>query len=284
MNYYQRKVARFQPQIVVPNNSPTTSAKHRAFQKSNSPTSTKPGHQHYFKQSFGTPSENSESSAGTPRTPWNSPLSVAPLTNSNSFHSPGNVTLAGTTNSLRIHTAPNPTRFNHYQNKFQSNPQQSYTVTQSNIEKSCSDDSCEPFSPLRTESLKDEQGEGFEYEAKESIIDQYVHSTATPYNSPFISAARSITEQCPLDSLKELLCAETETHSEQQQLEGNVCLPCPIRSAECKHCLETMKERMIAQYLHSPATPYYSPIQALHQSGISFDANEIFELTSSPRL
>ena len=274
MNYYQRKVARFQPQIVVPNNSPTTSAKHRAFQKSNSPLPAKLSN---LKQNSGALSENSESSVGTPRTPWNSPL-----THSNSLNSPGSVSLAGSSNHLRIHTAPNPTRFNFYQNNFQSNALQSYSVTQSHLEKSCSDDVCEPFSPLRTEIAKDEPNEEIEHQTKESMTAQYVHSTATPYNSPFISAMRGSAEQCPLDSFVELLCAETKEHS-GQQLEVDVCVPCPVRLPGCVHCFKTMKERMIAQYLHSPATPYYSPIQDRHQSTISFDANEIFDLILSPR-
>ena len=278
MNYYQRKVARFQPQIVVPNNSPTTSAKHRAFQKSNSPMSTKPSNQNCFWPNFGTPSENSESSAGTPRTPWNSPLSVPPLTLPNSLFSPASATLLGHTNTLRIHTAPNPTRFNYYQNNFQSNTLLSYAVNQSNLDKSC-DDSCEPFSPLRTEIARDEPDEEIEYETKEGMTAQYVHSTATPYNSPFISGMNSA-EQCPLDSFIEPQCAENTL---EQQPEGCVYIPCPVRLAECKHCLETIKERMIAQYLHSPATPYYSPIQARHQSTILLDANEIFDLISSTR-
>jgi hypothetical protein len=264
MNYYQRKVARFQPQIVVPNNSPTTSAKHRAYQKSHSPMSAKPS--------------NSESSAGTPRTPWNSPLSVPSLTLSNPLFSPASATLLGHTNTLRIHTAPNPTRFNYYQKNFQSNTLQSYAVNQLHLEKSC-DDTCEPFSPLRTEIARDGPEEEIEYETKEGMTAQYVHSTATPYNSPFISGMNS-TERCPLDSFVEPQCAERDS---EQQPEGCAYIPCPVRLAECKRCLETIKERMIAQYLHSPATPYYSPIQARHQSTILLDANEIFDLISSPR-
>jgi hypothetical protein len=238
MNYYQRKVARFQPQIVVPNNSPTTSAKHRAYQKSHSPMSAKPS--------------NSESSAGTPRTPWNSPLSVPSLTLSNPLFSPASATLLGHTNTLRIHTAPNPTRFNYYQNNFQSNTLQSYAVNQLHLEKSC-DDTCEPFSPLRTEIARDGPEEEIEYETKEGMTAQYVHSTATPYNSPFISGMNS-TERCPLDSFVEPQCAERDS---EQQPEGCAYIPCPVRLAENDCAVPALTRNPLLQPNTGPPSVYH---------------------------
>ena len=74
MNYYQKKVARFQPQIIVPNNSPTNSTKTGKFNGTLSINTVSP-----IGSNNNTKNENFDTildvftASPHARTPWNSP-------------------------------------------------------------------------------------------------------------------------------------------------------------------------------------------------------------------
>lgn len=273
MNYYQRKASRFQPQIVVPNNSPTTSGK-RSAKKSTSPAP----HGKFIKQSTSTvaPLENTPDCnpiSAVPRTPWNSPTPVTQSTYMNNLFSPVNTSflaLHGQHQTSRTYASASPTRFNFYQNNFQ----QTVCSVEARSEKTYNDVLPWPRSPpeLELAPLKIICPES---SLEEEMKAQFNHSSATPHNSPMVCTDRTYSHGEAVDSFVELLCAG------EHSSEGSY--PCAARMTDCSLCTESTKDRMIAQYLHSPATPYSSPFyvhSALRQ--MTFDEIEIMDIITSP--
>ena len=86
MNYYQRKVAKFQPQIIVPNNSPTNSTKNSKFYNTFSVHTVSPiNNSNTNKSNNNNNIDNNKDGENdflsdvhvrlnSPRTPWNSPI------------------------------------------------------------------------------------------------------------------------------------------------------------------------------------------------------------------
>ena len=154
MNYYQKKVARFQPQIIVPNNSPTNSTKTGKFHRTLSVNTVSP-----IGYNNSTKNENIDiildvcTTSPHARTPWNSPTPRSYYSTENIFssftHSPNqNFTIfqyqnqndnGGHTDLSRKCTPPKA--LNHYQNNFQvSNSNATTRSTEVKIENNLIDD------------------------------------------------------------------------------------------------------------------------------------------------
>jgi hypothetical protein len=277
MNYYQRKASRFQPLMIVPNNSPTTSGKRFAKK----PTSPAPQGK-FIKQSTLTPFENTPDCnpiSAVPRTPWNSPAPVTQSTYMNNLFSPVNTSflaLHGQNQTSRPYATASPTGFNFYQNNFQ----QTVRSSEARSEKTYDDVTPWPRSPPELD-LAPLKSAGSEDGIEEEMKVQFNHSSATPHNSPMVSIDKMYSQGEAIDSFVELLCAGEQSSEERTAYDR--FNSGAARMTDCSLCIESTKDRMIAQYLHSPATPYSSPFY-VHSNLrlIAFDEIEIMDIITSP--
>lgn len=285
LNYYQSRAARFQRKIPVPNNSPTRCGSRSDL---NSPTLL-----NSLKHDI------VESNSRPPRTPWNSPTPVTLKTYSATLLSPVNnptIALYGCTQVMRHHTSPDSTKMNFYQNNFQRTNEKT------------NDDSIAVRSFAIGAVCRSTVFTVAEKVVEEKMTGQYGHSTTTPYDSPFV---RSHSTDTLLDSLTEVLGAsvssddaiqeelgesrfeisaaveadivtdaEREVLKEDERATGEAFV-CAVGVRSCKACAESDKIKMIAQYMHSPATPYGSPFDVRYVRSL-FDDVEEFDIVSSP--
>lgn len=272
MNYYQRKASKFQPQMIVPNNSPTTSGQ-RSARKPTSPAQ----HGKFIKQSTITPLENTPEYnpiSAVPRTPWNSPIPVTQSTYMNHLFSPVNTSflaLNGHNQTSRTYTSASPLRFNYYQNNFQQTVCPSGTKLEHTYEEAHS----QPHSPSGPD-ITAVVSACSESEVKEKMIIQFNHSTATPHNSPVVSTEGTYSSRGAVDSFVELLCAGESLSEPEPILENARPRTRAVRMTDSGLSAESTKDRMIAQYLHSPATPYNSPLHVHSNLRLmAFDEMEI---------
>lgn len=281
LNYYQSRAARFQRKIPVPNNSPTRCGSRSDL---NSPTML-----NSLKHDI------VESNSRSPRTPWNSPTPVTFKTYSATLLP--HLALNGCNHMMRHHTNPHSTKMNFYQNNFQRTD--TADVCLEKINDDILDDHSFAMGPVYAVAEKD---------TEEKMTGQYGHSTTTPFNSPFV---RSLSTDTLIESLTEVLGAsvssdtaieeeleesrfavgaavevDLDTDAEQEEVkevEGltREAFVCSVGVRSCKVCAESDKVKMIAQYMHSPATPYGSPFDVRYVRSL-FDDVEEFDIVSSP--
>jgi hypothetical protein len=193
----------------------------------------------------------------------------------NNLFSPVNTSflaLHGQNQTSRPCATASPTGFNFYQNNFQQ------TIRRS--EKTYDDVSQWPRSPpeLDFAPLKSAGSEGG---IEEEMKIQFNHSSATPHNSPMVSTDKMYSQGEAVDSFVELLCAGEQSSEERTVYDRFNSGAARITDGSLR--IESTKDRMIAQYLHSPATPYSSPFY-VHSNLrlIAFDEIEIMDIITSP--
>jgi hypothetical protein len=197
----------------------------------------------------------------------------------NNLFSPVNTSflaLHGQNLTSRPFATASPTRFNFYQNNFQ----QTVRSSEARPEKTYDDVTPWPRSPPELE-LAPLKSTGIQGGIEEEMKIQFDHSSATPHNSPMVSTDKTYAQREAVDSFVELLCAGEQSSEERTVYDRSNS--CSARMTDCSLCIESTKDRMIAQYLHSPATPYSSPFYVHSNLRLmAFDEIEIMDIITSP--